>query len=414
MEDKIRVLLVEDSITARAVVDRMLRADRQAAFALHSCDNLTDTLAHLRASVVDVVILDLTLPESTGVDTVAKVREVDADVPLVVFTGCDDENLAMAAMHLGADDFLVKKEVRQGSLLTRTLRYAVEKKRARNALNRYAVEMERLAEARARQLLHQDRLATMGTMSAGVAHEIASPLSYIATNVKTLESYWPEVSACLETCREKGFGDEEDLVYLRDEIPAMLKDLRTGVDRILEIAAGLKSFARKNTGERATADLEQLIDQALMLCHNLLKYGVEVRKDYRLHGRLLPLQTQKVVQIFVNLFNNAAQAMDGRGRLTVTTRLENGHAVIAVADSGPGIPEEALDSIWDPFFTTKPEDLGTGLGLPICKEIVEAHGGSIEAGNGPDGGACFELRLPMEAKESPADIEIGCIPESVP
>lgn len=397
MENKIRVLLVEDSVTARQVVDRMLQADRQAAFALHSCDNLTDALEHIRHKAVDIVILDLTLPESTGVETVTRVREVDRDVPVVVFTGCDDENLAMAAMHLGADDFLVKKEVRQGSLLTRTLRYAVEKKRARNALDRYAMEMERLAEARARQLLHHDRLATIGTMSAGVAHEVRSPLAFIASNVKTLESYWPQVSGCLDVCRQQGLGDVEDLEYLRDEIPVMLAEIRTGVDRIVEISDGLKNFARKSSGDPIPADLETLIDHALLLCKNLLKYGIEVKKEFGLNGLAIPLQPQKMVQIFVNLFNNAAQAMDGKGALTVTTSLVEGQVVATVGDSGPGIPDEVLDSIWDPFFTTKPEDLGTGLGLSICKEIAEAHGGAISAQNDLAGGARFTLSLPVAA-----------------
>ena len=394
MDTKIRVLLIEDSATARQVVSAMLRDDPHAAFSLHACDNLTAATAHLRDQAVDVVILDLTLPESTGVETVTRVREVDREVPLVVFTGCDDESLAMAAMHLGADDYLVKQEVRQGSLLTRTLRYAVEKKRARIALDRYAVEMERLAEARARQLLHQDRLATLGTMSAGLAHEIKSPLSFVAGNLQTLQSWWPDVRACLADCRARGFGDGEDLAYLTDEIPAMLADISSGVDRIVAISDGLKSFSRKNPGEKSLADPEDLVEHALLLCQNVLKYGIEVRRDFGLAGREVHVQPQQIVQVFVNLINNAAQAMDGRGVITVTTRPDGDGVAITVADDGPGIPDGTLQSIWDPFFTTKPAELGTGLGLAICREIVTAHGGTLEAESPAGGGARFTLGLP--------------------
>lgn len=395
MKDRLKVLVIEDSITVQKLVKAMLQADQQVIFEVRECANLTDALLCIGGAAVDVVILDLTLPESTGLDTLSRVREKDKDVPVVVFTGCDDESLAMAAMHLGADDFLVKKEVKQGSLLSRTLRYAVEKKRSRTALDRYALQMERLAEERARQLLHQDRLATIGTMSAGVAHEIKNPLSFIATNVKTLQESWPDISGCLGVCRERGLGDAEELEYLQGEVPVMLSEILSGVDRIVEISDGLKTFARKSAGESGPANPEDLIDNALLLCRNLLKYGIEVRKDYGLQGTLLPLQAQKVMQVFVNIFNNAAQAMDGKGTLTIHTGLADGMASIQVTDSGPGIPAEALDSIWDPFFTTKPEGLGTGLGLSICREIVEEHGGTMTADNDPDGGARFTLVLPV-------------------
>ena len=124
-----------------------------------------------------------------------------------------------------------------------------KKKRARLALDRYALEMERLAEERARQLLHQDRLATIGTMSAGIAHEIKNPLAYIATNVQTLRDSWPDLEACLTRSLDTGAGDRDELEYLRGEIPSMLDDIKSGVQRIVTISDGLKDFARKSAQE---------------------------------------------------------------------------------------------------------------------------------------------------------------------
>lgn len=396
MHTHLRVLVVEDSITVQKMVQKMLHPRSGVDFEIQECVNLTDAQERLRRLGADVVILDLTLPESTGVETVSRVREIDKDIPIVVFTGCEDDNLAVAAMHLGADDFLVKREVRQGSLLARTLIYAVEKKKARIALDKYAMEMERLAEDRARQLLHQDRLATIGTMSAGVAHEIKNPLSYIAGNTHALETSWLDLNELLDTCRRKGLGDGEEIGYLQEEVPKMLGDILGGVERIVEICDGLKSFARKSNKEPVVSCLEDLIDNSLLLCHNQLKYGVAVEKNYGTKKLALAVQPQMLLQVFINLVTNAAQAMDGKGRLVLGTTVQDDQVVVTLSDSGPGISEDVLERIWEPFFTTKPEDQGTGLGLSISRTIIEEHGGTLDVANLADGGgACFTISIPL-------------------
>ncbi len=395
MHTQLRVLVIEDSITIQEMVRKMLQPHSGVGFQVQECGNLTDAEALLRRDTADVVILDLTLPESSGVETVSRVRGLNADIPIVVFTGCEDDNLALAARQLGADDFLVKSEVRKGSLLARTLIDAGENKHARTSMNRYAVEMECLAEARAQQLLHRDRLATIGTMSAGVAHEIRNPLSYIGGNVHALLTSWEDVKPLLETCRTRGLGDEEEIEYILQEVPQMLRDIRSGVDRILEISEGLKSFARKSSMEPEESCLEELIDNSLLLCHNLLKDGITVEKDYGTDRVTLPLLPQRILQVFVNLLTNAAQAMGGEGRITIRTARKDNHLEMEVSDSGPGIDEEVRDRIFEPFFTTKPDGEGTGLGLSICRKIMEEHGGTMDVTSGPDGGACFSMTLPL-------------------
>ncbi len=415
MNTNLRVLVVEDSITVRRMVRCMLEPRGGVDFAIQECVNLTDALHTLQERGTDVVILDLTLPESTGVETVSRVRALDKEIPIVVFTGCEDENLAMAAMHLGADDFLVKSEVRQGSLLARTLIYAVEKKRARIALDRYAMEMERLAEARAQQLLHQDRLATIGTMSAGVAHEFKNPLCYIASNTRTLDTAWHDVVELLNICLQEGIGDAGEIEYLKQDVPVMLQDIQGGVDRIVEISDGLKSFARKSAREPVDSCLEDLIDSSLLLCHNLLKYGITVEKDYGTDRMCLPLRAQMILQVLVNLFTNAAQAMGGQGVLSITTEALDTEVVVVVTDTGPGIDDEAKGKIFEPFFTTKPDGEGTGLGLSICRTIMEEHGGSLAVEDRVEGGARFVMSLPRVPHEGPREYagELGLCDDGI-
>lgn len=391
--ESIRVLLIEDSKIIRSMVNKMLCTGGQCTFEIAECDNLTEGNERLRNESFDIVLLDLTLPESTGVETVGKVRQVDSDIPIVVFTGTDDDSLAMAAMHLGADDYLVKKEVQQGSLLSRTLRYSIEQKKTRLALNRYAVEMERLAEARARQLIHQDRLAAIGTMSAGVAHEIRGPLSFISDNTRALANQWQDVAQILETV-QKNRNDREEISYILSETPDIFQDIFNGIDRIREITEGLKKFSRKGPPELTTGSIEACVENALVLCRNLTKYGVDIHRDFHTEGTLLMLEPQKIVQVFVNLFYNAVQAMENRGAITISTNILEDYVTVDIEDTGPGIPADTLDAIWEPFYTTKSEDAGTGLGLSICKEIISSHGGTISATNGAHG-ARFSMKLPI-------------------
>lgn len=391
------VLIIEDSPVVRSVVKQMLASGQKETFDVHGSENLTEGLLWLKNETVDVIILDLSLPESTGVETIGKVRSEDSNVPIVVFTASEDDALAMAAMHHGADDFLVKTEVKQGSLLARTLLYAMEHKRARSALNEYAVEMERLAGQRAQQIVHQDRLATLGTMSTGIVHEVRSPLAFITDNARNLQKSWDHVEACLKECQKNEFGDMEETEFLLEEAPEMLSDIVMGVDRITKITNGLKKFARKNDEEIKPTFIEECLDSALMLCQNLLKYGITVNKDLAPQDAPTKMRPQPITQVLINLITNAAHAMDQKGTLTVTTRFTEGTLVITLEDTGPGIPSDKLETIWDAFFTTKSEDVGTGLGLSICKEIIQQHEGTISAENIPDAGARFTIILPAVA-----------------
>ncbi len=395
-----QVLIIEDSPVVRSVVKQMLSKGQKDTFEVHGSENLTDGLAWLQDNPVDVIILDLSLPESTGVETIGKVRAADKDVPIVVFTASDDDTLAMAAMHHGADDFLVKTEVKQGSLLGRTLLYAVEHKRSRAALNQYAVEMERLAEQRALQIVHQDRLATLGTMSTGIVHEVRSPLAFISDNARNLKNSWPDMEACLNECLKNDFGDREEIEFLLGEAPEMLSDIIMGVDRITKITNGLKKFARKGDEEIKPSNLEECLDSALMLCQNLLKYGITIHKDLEPQPFPINLRPQPITQVLINLITNAAHAMDQKGELKLTSRFVDDTVVLTVEDTGPGIPEDKLETIWEAFFTTKSEDAGTGLGLSICKEIIQQHDGTISAENIPDAGARFSIILPAVRNQS--------------
>jgi PAS domain S-box-containing protein len=244
-----------------------------------------------------------------------------------------------------------------------------------------------------RQLLVADRMASVGTLAAGVAHEINNPLAYVSGNLDLLL---------------------EDLARLQDSVPrkrlddmlAMAGDAREGAERIRRIVGGLRTFSRVEKEERRVVEVGPMLDVAVNMTIN------EIRHRARLHreeGPVPPVMADdaRLCQVFINLLVNAAHAVgeeapaDQQIRI-VTATDEEGRAVIAIEDSGPGIAEDILPRIFDPFFTTKPVGIGTGLGLSICHTIVASLGGSLVASNRPGGGTRFRVVLPAANGSSEA------------
>ncbi len=168
----------------------------------------------------------------------------------------------------------------------------------------------------------------------------------------------------------------------------------------------LKRYAHPGQagGQRTTAKVSEHLDTVLTLHQNQLKLGVELERDYRSEG-VVAARHDQLDQVWTNLIHNALQAMGATGALRVAVR-DDGDAVVAeVTDSGPGIPDEVRAKIFDPFFTTKGVGEGSGLGLSICKDIVEGHGGAIECESAP-GRTTFRVRLPKgRPTQAPLDVE---------
>ncbi len=230
------------------------------------------------------------------------------------------------------------------------------------------------------QLIQSEKIASIGRMAAGVAHEINNPLSGILIYAELLK-------------------DE-----LKDR-PELQKDIQEIINQTLRckrIVSELLQFSRQSIGKPSYFDLEELLNFCLnILQKQALFHDIKVIKKIepnmpKMYGDIGQLQ-----QVFINLFINAADAMEGKGTLTIETYFdsENNRFIIKVSDTGPGIPEELRDKIFEPFFTTKPTGKGTGLGLSISQNIVNLHGGNIRFECPPEGGTTFIIELPAKAEE---------------
>ena len=248
----------------------------------------------------------------------------------------------------------------------------------------------REVEALRTRLVTSDRLAAVGQLAAGIAHEINNPLAFVRANLSHLESQWKQLRAPLQ-------GDEplpdhvlRELVLETDEV---IEESLEGVDRATEIIRGIRGFSHAGAPEQADADVNELVEQALLVAGPRLRGRVAVERRF---GALPVLRCagQQLKQVFLNLILNAEQAQVDGGTIRLTTRARDGAVEVDVEDDGPGIPESIRERIFDPFFTTKAVGEGTGLGLGICHEIVRAHGGRIEVGT-PERGARLRVWLPL-------------------
>lgn len=220
------------------------------------------------------------------------------------------------------------------------------------------------------------RLASLGFMVAGVCHEVTNPLTSLHSIVQILRTEQRPSQAMLD----KG-----------------LENIATNVKRILDISRRLVRFSR--VGEEPRSRFA--IDDAIVEAAHVMRHG-GLFNDINFHHQPEPMamgfgNTGQAREIFLNLFANAAQAMSGRGRLSVSTRIA-GHTIeVLVSDSGPGVPDHLASRIFEPFFTTKLDQHGTGLGLAICTEIAHEHGGSIQLRHSSPQGAVFCVTLPKRS-----------------
>lgn len=261
-------------------------------------------------------------------------------------------------------------------------------------------------------LVQSEKMASLGQLTAGIAHEINNPLSFVASNLNRFKEYFDETLAILKqwqniepAVRQARINEGElDVIAgltARADIPFIEKDFATlmghaqeGVERIKVIVHQLRGFSHLADAEFAEADLNQVIEDTLVMVWNELKYKATVRKEY---GRIPPVVCHpgELKQVFVNLFVNAAHAINEHGEIVVQTTHRYDNVVARVSDTGCGIPEENLNRIFDPFFTTKAVGKGTGLGLWISTNIVRKHGGDLTAESTVGKGTTFTVTLPV-------------------
>jgi PAS domain S-box-containing protein len=268
------------------------------------------------------------------------------------------------------------------------------------------------------ELRHAQKLESVGRLAAGIAHEINTPIQFVGDNTRFLQTAFADLSELhqayqellpltdgLEQCTGASatvaeVADRIDIDFLLEEVPQAITQTLDGINRVAGIVRAMKAFGHPGTEQKTQANLNEAIANTIIVANNEIKYVADVET----HLADLPLvhcHLGDINQIVLNLVVNAAHAITaanrGRGTIHVTTRLENSHAIIEVADTGTGVPPEIADKLFDPFFTTKEVGTGTGQGLALVRTlVVDRHNGTIDFTTEYGTGTTFTVRLPVE------------------
>ncbi|MBE9208011.1 GAF domain-containing sensor histidine kinase [Nostoc sp. LEGE 06077] len=272
------------------------------------------------------------------------------------------------------------------------------------------------------QLIQSEKMSSLGQLVAGIAHEINNPVNFISGNISHAQQYVDDLLRLVHIYQDncdylpeiQDLTEEIDLDFLSKDLPKLIGSMSLGIKRVREIVVSLRNFSRTEQAQMTVADIHEGIDSTLLILNNRLKtscgkLGIEVIKNYD----ILPLvecYPSQLNQVFMNIIANAIDALDGQekeGVITISTSLENGktltnspYIVVRIQDNGSGMSQDVRDRLFEPFFTTKPIGKGTGLGMPICRKIIEKHNGTIECFSEPGQGTTFCIQIPIASRKN--------------
>ena len=369
-----RILIVDDEPANVLLLQRMLEDDGYRAITTTS--DSRRALALYRDTRPDLVVLDLMMPHLDGfavLEALSAEVPAGAFVPVLVLTADATLDARRRALAAGAHDFLTKPFERFEAVLR--IRNLLRTRQLYIALEEHNRSLEDTVRQRTERLMQSEKVAAMGALLAGVAHELNTPLTLLSGQAQLLSRH-------------------PDPTFAR-----RVGQIERAADRCVRIVRNFLALARQQPPARGEVRIKSLVDGAVeLLAYELQTDGIELAVDVPDTLPRLWADGHQLHQVLVNIMVNAHHAMRRRReprRLGVRVYERGPRVRIEIADTGHGIPPEVLARIFDPFFTTKPTGEGTGLGLSLCRSIVEDHGGTITVESVPGHGTTFGIELPV-------------------
>lgn len=395
-----RVLIADDDFITRKTISSMIALIGFDCCVENDGKSALNTL--LSSDSPPIAVLDWQMPGMDGIDIIKELRKQRNDyIYCILLTGRSEPEDIEAGFAAGADDFIIKPANLSSinhrlNVARRIMEYDIKTKSMQNELNNYAVSMKELAEERARQLIHADRLATLGTLSAGLAHEINNPATYIVGNVQIMKKSWQRLLEKID------IPEDTQSQYILNEFPKMLDDISSGIERITKIVASLKQYYKNNSsGRKILFNINEAIEESLEICRSRLSKNIRIEKILAEDLPDIKGEKNQIEQVIINLINNALDAMEKKSdkKLEIISEQKNDSIWFYLYDNGSGIPRNIMSKLFNPFFSTKGSQNGTGLGLSISKSIIEGHGGELKCIS-LDNGTCFYFSIPYNRTDT--------------
>lgn len=407
-----KILIVDDEDIVRHFHLQCLAPQYQC----FEADSAEKALEILKTERISLVITDWVM---TGMSGTALLRRIVSDFPdthVVMVTGVDHPERALDAMRSGAFDYILKPS--KPDNLEFTVERALKHRRLQIAARQYKIDLElqniELVKQKAKfeklqaQIIHTEKMASIGHLTAGIAHELNNPLGYISGNLQLLGHYFRDIRRLLDGYEAVQLSAEElsmiwkikseiDYAGMMKNVISVIEDCETGTRKVSEIVENLRVFSKLDQPDFTETDINRDIASVVKLLGLFFYKGnIELTLDY---GDLPPIDAYAghLNQVWMNLLLNAVQAIDKNGgEISIATAVSEGFVTVAISDTGEGISSENLNRIFEPFFTTKAIGHGTGLGLSIVHSIIEEHCGSINVESDTAQGTVITVRLPVK------------------
>ncbi len=398
------LLIVDDQPSNIQVMSDILAGDHTVLFAKSG----KKALELVSSRQVDLIILDVMMPDLDGYQVCRRLKdnEKTMEIPVIFVTAKVDDHDEARGFAVGGVDYITKP-VSPSILRARVATHLLLKETS----DRYKEAAEKMAAAQDRLIAHE-KMASIGQLVGGIVHEIKNPLNFVTNFSEGTVDLAGELKQELSKHRAK--LPEEDYEHLSElvaDIVQNAEDIRENGRRADSIIQSMMLHARGGEGERRPVDVNPMVDENVNLAYHGFRaqdpsFNVTIERDYDDEVGVVEIVEQDIGRVILNLLNNACYAVREKQRTTeapysptlrVSTNKTDDSIEIRIRDNGPGIPEEILEQIFNPFFTTKPSGEGnTGLGLSISNDIVvESHQGKLEVTSEPGEFTEFVIRLPL-------------------